>query len=75
MSELRYRMFTEKKLSEDRSSSTLDASILHLRRSLIFFLNYFTSFIKNKNIISKKTFSLHETAYILFTLNNFFLMT
>ena len=48
MSELQYRMFTEKNLNGDRSPSTLDALVLQLRRTLIFFLNYFTSFIKNK---------------------------
>ena len=53
-------MFTEKKLSRDRSPATLDALALHLRRTLIFFLNYFTTFTKNKVYDIEKTFSLHK---------------
>ena len=48
VTELRYRMFTKKNLSRDRSPSTLDPLVLHLHKKLIFFMNYFTSFIKNK---------------------------
>ena len=54
VTELRYRTFTEKNLSGHRSPSTLKTLVLHLRRTLIFFLNYFTSFIKNKIYNIKK---------------------
>ena len=40
VTELRYRMFTEKNLSRDRLPSTLDALVLHLCRALIFFHQY-----------------------------------
>ena len=56
MNELRYRMFTEKNLSEDCLPSTLDALVLHLREALIFFLNSFTSFIKNIEYNIEKNF-------------------
>ena len=39
VSELRYKMFTEKNFSGDRSPSTSDALALYLRRALIFFIN------------------------------------
>ena len=58
-------MFTEKKLSRDRSPATLDALALHLRRTLIFFLNYFTTFTKNKVYDIEKTFSLHKQLHPL----------
>ena len=48
VSEIRCNVFTENNLRVDHSSLTLKALVLHLRRTLIFFLNYFTSFIKNK---------------------------
>ena len=56
VSELWYRMFTEKNFSGDHLPSTLDASLLHLRRTLIFFLNSITSFIKNKKYNIEKNF-------------------
>ena len=59
-------MFTEKKLSRDRSPATLDALALHLRRTFIFFLNYFTTFFtKNKVYNIEKTFSLHKQLHFL----------
>ena len=58
--ELRYGMFTKNNLRGDRLPSTLDAVVLHLRRTLIFFLNSFTSFIKNIKYDIEKTFSLHK---------------
>ena len=54
MSELRYSMFTEKNLSGDRSPSTFDALVLHLRRTLIFFWTILLHLSKIKNIIFKK---------------------
>ena len=54
VNELRYRMFTEKNLSGDRLPSTLDELVLHLHRS--FFLNTFTSFIKNVKYNIEKFF-------------------
>ena len=58
--ELRYGMFTKNNLRGDRLPSTFDAVVLHLRRTLIFFLNSFTSFIKNIKYNIEKTFSLHK---------------
>ena len=56
VNELGYRMFTEKKLSENRLPSTLDALVLHLRQALTFFLNSFTSFVKNIQHNMEKNF-------------------
>lgn len=39
VSELRYKMFTEKNFSGDCSPSTSDALALYLRRALIIFIN------------------------------------
>ena len=49
-------MFTERKLSENRLPSTLDALVLHLRQALISFLNSFTSFVKNIQHNMEKNF-------------------
>ena len=56
VTEWRCWMFIEKNLSGDRSPSTVDALVLYLRRTLIFFLKYFTLFIKNKIYNIEKNF-------------------
>ena len=56
VNELRYRMFTEKNLSGDCLTSTLDVLVLHMCRALIFFLNSFASFIKNIKYNIEKNF-------------------
>ena len=60
MNELRYRMFAKKNLSGDRLPSTLDALVLHLHRTLIFFLNSFISIIKNMKYNIERSFSMYK---------------
>ena len=60
VNKLRYRMFIKKNLSEDHLPSTSDALVLHLRTALMFFLNSFSSFIKNIKYNIEKPFSTHK---------------
>ena len=69
VNELRYRTFTQKNLRGDRLPPTFDALVLHLRRALIFFHQYFfytfseLSFFNIKNI----KYNIEKTFSILFT--------
>ena len=58
VNELQYRMFTKQNWSRagDHLPSTLDALVLHLCRVLIFFLNSFSSFIKDIKYNIEKNF-------------------
>ena len=73
VNELWYRMFTEKNLSGDCLPPILDASVLHLRRALIFFYQYFFNtfsffFFIYQNIKYRKRF-----LYFLYIKPDFFL--
>ena len=62
VNELRYRMFAKNNLSGDRLPQTLDALVLHLRRALIFFHQYFfstlSSIFKNIQYHIEKSFTI-----------------